>query len=235
MICARPPDFTLAMRTCNATRSQWLNLREAASLLTLAVICGSTRMVNARSSFVLFLFAGLISGLFSGISVVLPLLGLLAPGFFFGAAIGYSLHATITRLSPWQHAALLLTSGVGYFAAAVACLFSTRLPGINNGLPSSAFAGAIGGGVGALIVACSLAVVASGVLSPLRTVVIVTLAGSLFGAIFLFCGVYISDRTAFGHPWDDVVTFPLWQSGVASVIPFCRHRVTEWSGARLSG
>lgn len=179
-------------------------------------------MNNFRPPFVVFTVAGLFSGICSGLSVILQPLGIIAPGLLFGAAIGHSLNSSMTRLLPRQRIALIVASTGAYFTAMGATLLSARLPGFDNGLLYSAFAGAIGGGAGALIVATSLTVIAP-ILSPPRMLIIVTLAGACFGAIFMFCGVYISDHTALGHPVDDIVSFTLWQTGVASVMPFCQR------------
>jgi len=102
----------------------------------------------------------------------------------------------------------------------VASMLSVRLPGFDNGLLHGACAGAIGGGVGAMVVAAVLALIVP-MLSPFRVVLIVPLAGACFGALFMFCGIYLSDHTPLGHPFDDIVAFPLWQTGVAASIPFC--------------
>jgi hypothetical protein len=187
-------------------------------------------MASARSSWVVFALAGLVSGLISGLSVILRPIGVVAPGLLFGAALGHAIHMRITSLSYGQRAMLMAGSTCGYFAAIVAALAATRLPGFNNGLLYGACAGAIGGGIGAMIVATSLLFIAP-LLSPPRTLLNMTLAGACFGAIFMLCGVYISDHTALGHPFDDIVAFPVWQTGVASVVPFCKRCSTADSAA----
>lgn len=192
------------------------------SLLTPGVFCGCPLMINSKPPFVVFPLAGLCSGLCSGLSVILPPFGIIAPGLLFGGAIAHSFHTSITRLSLHQRTTLVVASTGGYFGAIVASLLSVRLPGFDNGLLCSSFAGAIAGGVGSVVVATSLSVMIP-ILSPPRTLLIVTVAGTFFGAVFMSCSVYISDYTTFGHPFDDILSFPLWQTGVASVIPFCKR------------
>ncbi len=191
------------------------------------MIRGGLPMTNTRLSLVIFPVAGLCSGICSGISVIIPPLSIIAPGIFFGLALAHSLHASVTRLTPSQQIVIVASSSFGYLLAIIVLaiivgLLSARLPGFGNGLLSSAIAGTIAGGTGALIIAASVAFTISA-MSPMRTLLIVPMTGALLGAGFLFFGVYISDRTAFGHPFDDIITFPLWQTGVASVFPACRR------------
>jgi len=63
-------------------------------------------------------------------------------------------------------------------------------------------------------------------LRSFATIIAVSAAGAIFGSLFVIVGVYISDHTTGGHPLDDIVSFPLWQTGVALVIPWFRRRVT---------
>ncbi|NQV25591.1 MAG: hypothetical protein HQ518_14620 [Rhodopirellula sp.] len=187
-------------------------------------------MIKAHLPFIVFAVAGLVSGLLSGLLVILQPLGIIAPGLLFGAALGHSFNASITPISLRQRAALNITSTFAFWCAIVATLLSARLPGFGNGFLYGAFAGAIGGGVGAMIVAIALVVIVP-MLSRRRTLIIVTVAGACFGAIFVLCGVYISDYTTFGHPFDNIVSFPLWQTGVAAVVPFCKRCSTTESNA----
>jgi hypothetical protein len=182
------------------------------------VICGYIPMMKTSLPFLTFPLAGLCYGICSGFSVILQPLGIIAPGIFFGLALVYSFDASVTLLSAGKRATIIAASTCGYIIAIVASLLSARLPGFDNGLLYGVYAGTIAGGVGAIVVATSLAVVVSA-LSPVRTLLIVTLAGSIFGAGFMYVGIYISDRTPFGHPFDDFVSFPLWHAGVASVVP----------------
>jgi len=186
------------------------------------VSCGCPAMINTRLPFVAFPVAGLCSGICSGLSVILQPLGIIAPGIFFGLALAYSFETSVMRISSGQRKTIIVASTGGYIIAIVASLLSARLPGFDNGLLYGMYAGTIAGGIGAMIVATSLAVTIS-TLAPIRTLFIVTLAGALFGAGFMFCGIYISDHTSIGHPFDDIVSFPLWQTGVASFIPLCNR------------
>lgn len=178
-------------------------------------------MNNLRPSTVVFPVAGLCSGLCSGISVVLQPLGIIAPGIFFGLALAHSMDTSVTRLSTGQRFSIIAVSTGGYIIAGVACLMCTRLPEVDSWLLRNALPGTIAGAIGAMIVATSFAFTISAI-SPVRTLLIVPAAGALLGAGFMVLSVYISDCTSFGHPYDDIVSFPLWQIGVASVIPFCR-------------
>ena len=180
-------------------------------------------MNNIHSPVIVFSVAGFCSGLCSGLSVILQPLGIIVPGILFGAALSHATHTSLTSLSSGQRATLIVVSTGGYFSAIVASLLSMRLPGFDNGLLYSSFAGAIAGGIGALVVAGSLVVVIPE-LSTVVTLFIVTFAGAVLGSIFMLCSIYVSDHTSFGHPFDDIVSFSLWQMGVASVIPFCRSR-----------
>ena len=174
-------------------------------------------MNNMRPSLVVFPVAGLCSG----ISVVLQPLGIIAPGIFFGLALAHSMDASVTRLSTGQRLSIIAASTSGYILAGVACLLCARLPEVDSWLLRTALPGTIAGAIGALTVATSFAFTISA-MSPLRTLLIVPLAGALLGAGFMVLNVYISDCTSFGHPYGDILSFPLWQIGVASVIPFCR-------------
>lgn len=178
-------------------------------------------MNNIRPSLVVFPVAGLCSGICSGISVVLQPLGIIAPGIFFGLALAHSINASVTRLSTGQRFSIVTVSTGGYILAGVACLLCARLPEVDSWLFQSALAGIIAGTIGAMTVATSFAFTISA-MSLVRTLLIVPVAGALLGAGFMILQVYLSDFTSFGHPYDDIVSFPLWQIGVASVIPFCR-------------
>ncbi len=193
-------------------------------------------MNNTQPIFFVFPIAGLCSGVCSGISVVVPPLGVFVPGILFGFALTYSLNTSVTRLTTGQQAAIIAASSTGFIAAIIACLLSARLPGFDNGLLYSTYAGAIAGTTGAMIVAVGILFTISS-MSLIRTLLFVPVAGALFGAAFMFVGVYISDHTPFGHPFDDLVSFPLWQTGVASVVPACQRLsaveiATEQSGER---
>lgn len=179
-------------------------------------------MKNTRLPFVVFPLAGLCSGVCSGVSVIVPPLGIIAPGILFGLALAHSLGTSVTRLTTGQRIAIIAGSCVGYVVAIVAGLLSARIPGFNNGLVYSACAGAISGGIGAMIVATSV-VFATPATSRVRTLLIVPVTGALFGAGFMLITIYISDHTPFGHPFDDIVSFPFWQTGVASVFPACQQ------------
>ncbi len=201
-----------------------------------AQICGNLPMKSTRLAFFVFPVAGLCSGVCSGISVVVPPLGIFVPGILFGLALTHSLDTTVTRLTTGQRAAIIAASSIGFIAAIITCLLSARLPGFDNVLLYSTYAGAIAGGTGAVIVAAGILFTISE-MSLMRTLLLVPAAGALFGAGFMFLGVYISDHTSFGHPFDDLVSFPLWQTGVASVFPACQRLsaveiATEQSGER---
>ncbi len=180
-------------------------------------------MTRATVSLI-FVFArtGLASGLCSGFSVLLPPLAVLLPGAIFGVAISQSIDGSIESLRRDSKVSLVGCSTVAYIAAIVAALLSMRLTGFDNGLLSTAIAGAIAGGVGALLVALSIYVEVSRLHSR-RMVLFVTLSGAVLGALVLLIGVYISDHTRFGHPFDDLVVYPLWQAGVAAAIPVFRR------------
>jgi hypothetical protein len=198
-----------------------------AGLLALDSIRGSPSMRISGQPYFVFPIFGLFSGLCSGVSIVLPGPFLfIAPGFFFGVAIANAFDASVRRLTTAQWNTIAAASTVGYIAALVSFFLSSMLPAIDNGLLSGAFLGAIAGSAGGLFVAISIANAISAS-SPVRTLLLIPSAGALFGAAFIVVGVYLSDHTPLRHPFDDFVSYAIWQSGVASVCPACLCRSAD--------
>ncbi|WP_146118852.1 hypothetical protein [Blastopirellula marina] len=181
---------------------------------------GSLGMLNHRLCYVIFPIFGFCAGICSGLSTIPPGWGVIAPGFFFGLALAFSWEACATRLAWYQGTAIVIGSTVGFVAAEITSILSYRFFDLGNGMLAGLHYGAVGGYAGGLIVAATLALVIPN-FSIARTLLLVPFTGMFFGVIFVFCGIYISDHTPWGHPFDDLVTFPLWQTGVAAVIPFC--------------
>lgn len=184
-------------------------------------------MNNTTSPCVKFTTAGFVSGWVSGVFATMPPLGLFLPGILFGVAISCAVDKSLMPLSFRQRTALVVSSITAYFVAIVVSPLPMSFPGFGNGFFSGGCSGAIAGGVGALIVAISLVVVVQ-VLRSISMVIVVSFAGALFGSLYVIVGVYISDHLDFepleSIPWGFLVTFPLWQTGVASVIPLFRRR-----------
>lgn len=175
-------------------------------------------MKSTLRPIITFPVAGLVSGICSGLSSIVSPLGFLSPGVIFGIAISYAIHTTLKPLSFAQRCSLVGGSTFAHMIAIVVSLLSVRLPGFDNGFVSGALSGAIAGMAGGLGFATSLVVVVQELRSA-STVLAVTLAGTVFGSLFIIVGVYIADYTAAGYPISYIVSFPLWQVGVASVIP----------------
>lgn len=177
-------------------------------------------MINHRQALATFFTAGLQSGICSSAALIVPAAGLwVIPGICFGMALVHACDSSLTRLSKVQRQVLVVASTVAYFASVVTSLLWPRLLGLDNSPVSSAQSGALAGGVGALIVAITLAVLVPALSSP-RAVLAVTLTGAGWGVISILVGVCINEYTTF-----DILAylliFPLWQTGVASVIPLC--------------
>ena len=180
-------------------------------------------MKNTLRSVAVFPVAGFVSGLCSGLTVIVQPLGAILPGVIFGAAISHAVHTSMKPLSSSQRSLLIVGSTVAYVVSIVVSLLSVRLPGFDNDFLSGAISGAIAGAAGAFVVALSLVVVVEDLRSEYM-VCAVAFTGAVFGSLFVVVGVYISDHTAVGQPFDDIVAFPLWQVGVASAIPLFRVR-----------
>lgn len=192
--------------------------------------CGQRGMINQRQAFATFFAAGLQSGICSSAALIVPAAGLfLIPGICFGMALAHACNSSLTRLSTIQRQVLVVASTVAYFASVVTSLLSPRLLGLNNGPASSAQSGALAGGVGAFIVAIALAALVPALSSP-RAVLAVTLTGAGCGVISILVGVCINEYTTFDI-LAYVLLFPLWQTGVASVIPLCSSTAIPDLGA----
>lgn len=164
-----------------------------------------------------FATSGFIAGLCSGATVILRPLGVVSPGVFFGLALTYAITRSIQPLRIATRISLVACSTLAHLLAICAALLSMRLPGIGNGILSSAISGGLAGWVGATAVGFSIFVLVPRLRSMLM-LGIVMLAGAIFGTLFGAVGVYISDHTTLGHPFDDLVIYPLWHTGVAASI-----------------
>lgn len=177
-------------------------------------------MNNVPSPFLVFPLAGLCSGLLSGLSGF-PLV-IIVPGVLFGAAIGHAFHLSVSPLSPGQRVMLIVASTVGYISAIVAGGLSGRLPDFGSDFLEYLYRGTIGGGVGALVVACSLAAVIRE-LSSLHTLYVVTFTGAVSGACVVVCIGTMADYSATEVLFAFLGFFSLWQTGVAWVMPTCLY------------
>ncbi|WP_146118929.1 hypothetical protein [Blastopirellula marina] len=175
-------------------------------------------MKSTDDPWVIFPFFGFASGIASGMSVLVPGLGLIAPGVLLGIALMCGFEGSGTRLSWGQRMALVIGTTIGYIAAMLTGIVIYRAHDLGNGFHAAMVHAGFAGGAGGLIVSATLALAVPS-LAAFRVISIVTVAGGLFGVPFGYLAVYIADHTAAGHPWDDFVAFTIWQVGVAGAVP----------------
>lgn len=172
----------------------------------------------------IFVYCALTSGLASELSVVLKPLGVIAPGILFGLALCYAVSVISERSTTISQTMIVVASTISYLVAEIVGVSSARLPGFNNGYVYGGIAGALAGFMGSLGVASALAYCENS-LRSIGQVALTSLTGMVAGIAFTTVGVYISDSTPLGHPFDDFLTFPLWQVSVATAISFSIHPV----------
>lgn len=162
--------------------------------------------------------SGLASGLLSGLSVVVPGLVVFVPGFLFGGALCFAIQKSLTPIAVGQQLVLIVVSGVAYFLAEIGGLFfGAYLLGVDNGLFGGAIVGAISGCIGATLLVFPLITFVEES-QPELTLLLTPFVGAILGSAFMVIGIFISDHTPIGHPWDDFLVFPMWQGGVAATM-----------------
>ena len=178
----------------------------------------SDRITSPRATFII---CATVSAIATGLSPLFPGAGVILPGVFFGIAIAYAINRKIEPLRPISRVLLIALSIFGYWIACVTGAVTVRLYGGENGFMAGAVIGAAAGGAGASFVAAGVAI-ASNYFQSMRVFVVTTLAGTTYGAVFMIASVWLRD---FIHAPDSlvlVISFLIWQVGVASAIPLPR-------------
>ncbi len=177
---------------------------------------------RTMSGYLAFPLAAVISGFASGMSCIVPGGGIFFPGLLFGIAVLFAVHNAAESCHPAMATIVVLFSLVGYWIACITTLLSIRLFGGGNNIASDAMGQTLAGGVGASIIAIGLAISCRSFRS-FNFVALTAAAGAVCGAV---CGllVYLHDNAHLPHPLDFILTYVIWQVGVASVMPFAKKK-----------
>jgi len=140
---------------------------------------------------------------------------------FFGIAISTAIQKSSTPLSIGQQFLVTAFFTLGHLVAIFIYLFSIRVLGSGQTVCHGAIAGATGG----LLVALGLFKANRDRAGTLR-MTLIPAAGALLGATFTSLTIFLNDHACLTPPLPALLTYPIWQGGMAATISWCWNGLT---------